>query len=118
MTSAKLKLRAVESTVDAYVYTVDDNAYQGDKLFKFNGCYDPTWRRCGGFLGSTYPALGNHEYTGTSSAGGYCDYFEGQAAMTGNRRRVTMPTTTSVRIGGPSPSTAIPRDHKKSLPQS
>jgi len=56
VTSAKLKLRAVESTVDAYVYTVDDNAYQGGKLFKFNGCYDPTWRATVvDFLGGPIP---------------------------------------------------------------
>ena len=56
VTSDKLKLRAVESTVDAYVYTVDDNAYQGGKLFKFNGCYDPTWRATVvDFLGGPIP---------------------------------------------------------------
>lgn len=72
----------------AYVYTLGDNAYQGGKLSEFNNCYDPTWGAAGGgFLGRTYPALGNHEYAdaATSSAGGYFDYFMGRAAMTGNR---------------------------------
>ena len=78
----------VAAKPDTYVYTLGDNAYESGKLSEFNDCYDPTWGASGGdFLGRTHPAIGNHEYADayTSSAGGYFDYFEGRAAMTGNR---------------------------------
>ena len=78
----------VTARPDTYVYTLGDNAYQSGKLSEFNACYDPTWGATGGgFLGRTYPAIGNHEYAdaATSSAGGFFDYFEGRAARTGNR---------------------------------
>jgi hypothetical protein len=51
-------LRTLRSTAkpDAYVYTVDDNAYQGCNLFEFNGSYDPTWRAAvENFLGGPVP---------------------------------------------------------------
>jgi len=49
-------------------------------LSEFTGCYDPTW---GPFKPVTYPAPGNHEYEGDSTASGYFTYFGAAAGTQG-----------------------------------
>ena len=58
------------------VMAVGDLAYPEGTTAQFAKCYGPSW---GALKSRTRPAVGNHEYEGSSTAGPYFDYF-GSAA--------------------------------------
>ncbi|HVL24511.1 MAG TPA: DNRLRE domain-containing protein [Thermomicrobiales bacterium] len=62
------------------VLALGDNAYNSGTLTEFNNCYGPTWGR---HKSRTRPVPGNHDYSGTSGAKGYYDYFNGVGVQTG-----------------------------------
>ena len=65
------------------VLPIGDEQYECPNAAGFAGSYDPTWGRFGAM---TYPAIGNHEYQKTGSAGcdtapqPYLDYFTSKGA--------------------------------------
>ena len=61
------------------VLPLGDLQYESGTLTSFLGSYDLSWGR---LKGTTYPAVGNHEYK-TSGAAGYFDYFNGIGQLTG-----------------------------------
>lgn len=73
--TAALLDRVVAGAVEAVVFTVGDNAYEGGSAQSFTECYEPTWGR---HKGITRPAVGSREYR-TAGASGYFDYFGGAA---------------------------------------
>lgn len=62
------------------IAVLGDNVYENGTLDEFNQCYGPTW---GAVKAKTEPALGNHEYSVSSSASGYFDYFGAAAGTPG-----------------------------------
>ena len=75
------KTAAVIDTTPGTVFTVGDNAYDGDSptagstTAAFANCYNPYW---GAFKKHTHPTPGNHEYQEyphDSTADGYFGYF-------------------------------------------
>src|SRR4051794_2171783 len=62
------------------VLTLGDNQYETGALAAFQQSYDPSWGRV---KAKTHPAVGNHEYSSSSTAAGYFDYFDGSGAQTG-----------------------------------
>ena len=73
--TAALLDQVVAGAVEAVVFTVGDNAYEGGSAQSFTECYEPTWGR---HKGITRPAVGSREYR-TAGASGYFDYFGGAA---------------------------------------
>ncbi len=51
------------------VLPLGDEQYECGELSNFNGYYDPTWGR---FKSVTFPAVGNHEYSTSTSASDPC----------------------------------------------
>jgi acid phosphatase type 7 len=62
------------------VLILGDNAYNSGTLTEFNNCYHPTWGR---HKARTHPIPGNHDYSGSSNARGYYDYFNGVGVFSG-----------------------------------
>jgi calcineurin-like phosphoesterase family protein len=67
-------------TLPGQVVILGDNAYNSGTLTEFNNCYGPSWGR---HKGRTRPIAGNHDYSGTSMARGYYDYFNGVGVFSG-----------------------------------
>jgi hypothetical protein len=72
--------KLIDGIPGATVLTLGDNAYNSGTLSEFNNCYGPTWGR---HKARTRPAPGNHDYSGSSGAKGYYDYFNGVGVSCG-----------------------------------
>jgi hypothetical protein len=72
--------KLLDANPSGTVLALGDNAYNSGTLTEFNNCYDPTWGR---HKSRTRPVPGNHDYSGTSGAKGYYDYFNGVGVQTG-----------------------------------
>jgi acid phosphatase type 7 len=62
--------------VAGVVFTLGDNVYNGATMSNYTGCYGPNWGRQ---LSRTKPAVGNHDYDG-SSLTAYLTYFAATGA--------------------------------------
>jgi Bacterial pre-peptidase C-terminal domain len=63
-----------------FVVPLGDASGEYGYLSEYTGCYDATW---GAFKAVSYPAPGNHDYEGDSTAAGYFTYFGAAAGTPG-----------------------------------
>jgi acid phosphatase type 7 len=63
-------------SITGVVFTLGDNVYMSGTMALYTGCYGPNWGRQ---LSRTKPAIGNHDYDGSSLAA-YLTYFAGTGA--------------------------------------
>jgi acid phosphatase type 7 len=73
--SGAARTAALVASLDAFVITAGDNAYDNGTAAEFANCFHPTW---GTFKDRIFPTIGNHEYY-TADAKPYFDYFGPQA---------------------------------------
>ena len=92
------------------VAALGDTAYPTGSTSDFARCYAPAW---GSFKARTRPAIGNHEYLSSASAGPYFAYFGRKAAAPGGwysyklgRWHVVVLNSNCDQIGGCGPGSA------------